>query len=81
MQLTEHKVEHLRQALQTFSNVDLFSVSDSCHKYKNIEIFGEKYGSSGSRLSRSSVVLAYWCGTHREINMDGNDERYGIICF
>ena len=61
--LTDHKVEHLRQALQTFSNVDPFSVSGSCHKYKNIEIFGEKYGSSDSRLSRSSVVLASWCGT------------------
>ena len=79
--LTDHKVEHLRQALQTFSDVDPFSVSGSCHKYKNIEIFVENNGSSDSRLSRSSVVLASWCGTDGEINMDGNDERCGIVRF
>ena len=71
--LTDHKVDHLRRALQTFCNVDPVSVSGSCHKYKHVEIFGEKYGSSDSRLSRSSVVMASWCGTDGEIDLNGND--------
>ena len=79
--LTDHKVDHLRRALQTFCNVDPVSVSGSCHKYKHVEIFGEKYGSSDSRLSRSSVIMASWCGTDGEIDLNGNDERCGIVRF
>ena len=79
--ITEHSVRYLRQSLQQFSNAEADLVSGSCHKYKSIEICGEKYGSSDSRLSRSSVILASWCGTDGNINTMGNDLRPGIVRF
>lgn len=79
--ITEHSVDHLRQSLQQFSDTELDCVSGSCHKYKSIEICGEKYGSSDSRLSRSSVILASWCGTDGNINTSGIELRPGIVRF
>ena len=79
--ITEHSARYLRQSLQQFSNAEVDLVSGSCHKYKSIEICGEKYGSSDGRLSRSSVILASWCGTDGNINTMGNDLRPGIVRF
>ena len=36
--LTDHKVEHLSQSLQMFSNVDPLCVSGSCYTYKSIDM-------------------------------------------
>ena len=56
-------------------------MTGSGYKYSSIVMCGEIYGSSESRLSRSSIILASWCGLDGEISQNGDDIRPGAIRF
>ena len=77
--LTEHLLRFLQDATKCFIDVSDFQISGNCQKYFSMEMCGERYGSSSSRLQRSSIVLASWCGPEGEINTTGSDIRPGII--
>ena len=79
--MEEYYLNSLRSSVRTILNVDPENVTGSGFKYSSIVMCGETYGSSESRLSRSSVILASWCGLDGEINLDGNDVRPGVIRF
>ena len=79
--ISDFMFESLRKAVAHCFDICTSQVTGSCYKYLNMEMLGEKYGSSDSRLSRSSVILASWCGVDGEINVKGDDIRPGIVRF
>ena len=79
--MQEYYLNSLRSSVSTIVDVDPDSVTGSAFKYPNIVMCGETYGSSESRLSRSSVILASWCGVDGAINIDSGDVRPGIVRF
>ena len=78
--IVDDLLESLKVSVGHCFDVSSDQVTGSCYKYSGLEMC-EKYGSSDSRLSRSSVVLASWCGVDGEINASGDDIRPGIIRF
>ena len=79
--MQEYYLSSLRSSICTILNVDPEQVTGSGYKYSSIVMCGEIYGSSESRLSRSSIILASWCGLDGEINHNGDDIRPGAIRF
>ena len=79
--INDYMLESLKLAVRQCLEVCTDQITGSCYKVANLEMCGEKYGSSDSRLSRSSVILASWCGSDGKINIRGDDIRPGVIRF
>ena len=71
----------LREVYQIFfPSIHLPSIPEFYDKYASIECAGEHYGSTFSRLNRSSFVLAKWADRNDgKVNTDSSDARPGLI--
>ena len=79
--MNEHYLDFLQESVRCILDINEYEISGSCSKYFAMEMCGEKYGSSNSRLSRSSVILASWCGSEGGILKNEFTLRPGVIRF
>ena len=62
-----------------YPNINKTFLSPVYNDFSHVDVLGVSYGSEGSTKSRSSYVLAAWCGEDGQIDMSGLHLRPGQI--